>query len=84
MCTHNLCFIANIRKKCIPLLPVLLYKSGMQGGFNYTGMWVHIVLYVFTDPEPIYIPPEYSNAGNNYKVSTVILLSKTTCDQHLE
>ena len=30
MSTHNLCFRAKIRKKCIPLYtPVLLYKSGV-------------------------------------------------------
>ena len=33
MCTHNLCCGAKIRKIGIPLhTPVLLYKSGVQGG----------------------------------------------------
>ena len=33
MCNHNLCFGAKIRKIGIPLhTPVLLYKSGVQGG----------------------------------------------------
>ena len=36
-CTHNLCFGAKIRKIDIPLhTPVLLYKSGVQGGIHYT------------------------------------------------
>ena len=31
--THNLCFGAKIRKKCLrPYTPVLLYQSGVQGG----------------------------------------------------
>ena len=34
--THNLCFGAKIRKIGIPLhIPVLLYKSGVQGGGVY-------------------------------------------------
>ena len=38
--THNLCFGAKIRKICIPLYtPVLLYKSGVQGGIHYTDMF---------------------------------------------
>ena len=37
MSTHSLCFGAKIRKICIPLhTPVLLYKSGVQGGLHYT------------------------------------------------
>ena len=37
--THNLCFGAKIRKIGIPLhTPVLLYKSGVQGGVHYTDM----------------------------------------------
>ena len=37
--THNLCFGAKIRKIGIPLhTPVLLYKSGVQGGIHYTDM----------------------------------------------
>ena len=37
--THNLCFRAKIRKLCIPMLtPILLYKSGVLGGINHTGM----------------------------------------------
>ena len=37
--THNLCFGAKIRKISLPLhTPVLLYKSGVQGGINYTDM----------------------------------------------
>ena len=39
MSTHNLCFGAKIRKIGIPLhTPVLLYKSGVQGGVHYTDM----------------------------------------------
>ena len=38
--THNLCFGAKIRKIGIPLdTPVLLYKSGVQGGIHYTDMF---------------------------------------------
>ena len=38
--THNLCFEAKIRKIGIPLhTPVLLYKSGVQGGIHYTDMF---------------------------------------------
>ena len=38
--THNLCFGAKIRKISIPLhTPVLLYKSGVQGGIHYTDMF---------------------------------------------
>ena len=37
--THNLCFGAKIRKIGIPLhAPVLLYKSGVQGGIRVTDM----------------------------------------------
>ena len=37
---HNLCFGAKIRKIGIPLhTPVLLYKSGVQGGKHYTDMF---------------------------------------------
>ena len=39
-CTHNLCFGAKIRKIGIPLhTPVLLYKSGVQGGIHYMDMF---------------------------------------------
>ena len=35
--THNLCFGAKIRNIGIPLhTPVLLYKSGVQGGIYHT------------------------------------------------
>ena len=38
--THNLCFAAKIRKIDIPLhTPVLLYKSGVQGGIHNTDMF---------------------------------------------
>ena len=38
--THNLCFGAKIRKIGIPLrTPVLPYKSGVQGGTQYTVMF---------------------------------------------
>ena len=38
--THNLCFGAKIRKIGIPLrTPVLLYKSGVQGGIHCTDMF---------------------------------------------
>ena len=39
--THNLCFGAKIRKIGIPVhTPVLLYKSGVQGGnLHYTDMF---------------------------------------------
>ena len=38
--THNLCFGAKIRKIGIPLhTPVLLYKSGVQGGIHHTDMF---------------------------------------------
>ena len=38
--THNLCFGAKIRKIGIALhTPVLLYKSGVQGGIHYTDMF---------------------------------------------
>ena len=38
--THNLCFRAKIRKIGIPLhTPVLLYKSGVQGGIRCTDMF---------------------------------------------
>ena len=37
MSTHTLCFGAKIRKIGISLqIPVLLYKSGVQGGIHYT------------------------------------------------
>ena len=37
--THNLCFGAKIRKIGILLhTPVLLYKSGVQGGMDYMDM----------------------------------------------
>ena len=40
MSTHNLCFGAKIRKIGIPLhTPVLLDKSGVQGGIHYTDMF---------------------------------------------
>ena len=40
MSTHNLCFAQKITKICIPLhTPVLLYKSGVQGGIHYTAMF---------------------------------------------
>ena len=40
MSTHNLCFGAKIRKIGIPPhTPVLLYKSGVQGGIHYTDMF---------------------------------------------
>ena len=36
----QLCLGAKIRKICIPLhTPVLLYKSGVQGGIHYTDMF---------------------------------------------
>ena len=35
--THNACFESKIRKFGIPLqAPVLLYKSGVQGGIHFT------------------------------------------------
>ena len=38
--THNLCFGAKIRKIGIPLhTPVLLCKSGVQGGIHCTNMF---------------------------------------------
>ena len=38
--THNPCFGAKIRKTGIPLhTPVLLYKSGVQGGIHFTDMF---------------------------------------------
>ena len=38
--THNPCFGAKIRKICIPPhTPVLLCKSGVQGGIHYTDMF---------------------------------------------
>ena len=38
--THNLCIGVKIRKIGIPLhTPVLLYKSGVQGGIHYTDMF---------------------------------------------
>ena len=38
--THNQCFGAKIRKIGIPLhTPVLLYKSGVQGGIHCTDMF---------------------------------------------
>ena len=38
--THNLCFGAKIRKIDLPLhTPVLLYKSGVQGGIHYMDMF---------------------------------------------
>ena len=38
--THNLCFVAKIRKIGIPLqTPVLLYKSGVEGGIHCTDMF---------------------------------------------
>ena len=40
-CTHNLCFVAKIRIIGIPLhTPVLLYRSGVQGGIHYTDVFV--------------------------------------------
>ena len=50
--THNLCFGAKIRKIGISLhTPVLLFKSGVQGGIHYTESRtcfhdVRIILYV--------------------------------------
>ena len=39
-CTHNLCFGAKIRKTGIALhTPVLLYKSGVQGGIHFMDMF---------------------------------------------
>ena len=36
--THNLYFVAKIRKICIPLhTPVLLHKSGVQGEYTLHG-----------------------------------------------
>ena len=41
--THNLCFGAKIRKIGIPLrTPVLLYKSGVQGGIHYTDILMNM------------------------------------------
>ena len=38
-CTHNIYLEQNIRKYFKPLqTPVLLYKSGVNGGVNYTDM----------------------------------------------
>ena len=38
--THNICFGAKIRKIGIPPhIPVLLYKSWVQGGIHYTDMF---------------------------------------------
>ena len=38
--TNNLCFGTKIRKKGIPLhTPVLLYKSGVEGGIYCTDMF---------------------------------------------
>ena len=38
--TRNLCFGSKIRKIGIPLqTPVLLYKSGVYGGIQYTDMF---------------------------------------------
>ena len=38
--THNLCFVAKLRKIGIPLhTPVLQYKSGVQVGIHYTVMF---------------------------------------------
>ena len=38
--THSLCFGAKIRKIGIPLhTPVLLYKSGVEGGIYFTDMF---------------------------------------------
>ena len=43
MSTHNLCFKAKIRKIGIPLhIPVLLYKSGVQGCILHTNVSVHV------------------------------------------
>ena len=40
MRTHNLCFEAKIRNIGIPLhVPVLLYKSGVQGGILFRDMF---------------------------------------------
>ena len=36
--THNLCFGAKIRK--IGISPVLVYKSGVQGGIHFTDMFL--------------------------------------------
>ena len=47
MSTHNLCFGAKIRKIGIPLhTPVLLYKSGVQGGIHYTDWFPDVKLNV--------------------------------------
>ena len=38
--THNLCFGSKIRKLGVPLqTPVLLYKSGVQGGIQFMDMF---------------------------------------------
>ena len=40
MSTHNLCFGAKLRKIGIPLhTPILLYKSGVQGGILFMDMF---------------------------------------------
>ena len=45
MTTHSLCFGAKIRKMGIPLqIPVLLYKSGVQGGILFMGVFLIGVL----------------------------------------
>ena len=45
---HNLCSGAKIRKIGIPLhTPVLLYKSGVQGGIHYMDMFCVMILGIF-------------------------------------
>ena len=40
MSTHDLCFEPKIRKIDTPLhTPVLLYKSGVEGGIHYMDMF---------------------------------------------
>ena len=47
--THNLCFGAKIRKISLPLqTPVLLYKSGVQGGIHCTRGHVFLMGYPYT------------------------------------
>ena len=60
-CTHNLCFRAKIRKKCISLsTPVLLNKSGVKGGYKSHGhvipmIWIKLVPYLLCRYEGVFV-----------------------------
>ena len=66
--THNLCFVAKIRKIGIPLnTPVLLYKSGVQRGVHYTHMFSWWILFALSPKLSgvRYVDTPHTCLGNN-------------------